>query len=242
MSIESQKADPALHQAVLALMRVMKSEGLLSERRSPHEMYVGGGDLCGYVACLSVFMCMIRMWLRLYLHECVAPIPRYDMARRFYLGNKKDSKVAETKLRECLIWRRDMQVDTIFDEDRKILPKEVEDLLNVIYPYAFHGTGVGGRAVYIERTGLIDRDSLYSKVTTEQLEVHFSWVMDKMYATLWQNSMRLYNRKKQIEEERRKKELAKAAAAAGITQWLLVITHFYFGRVHIPHWLRVDDV
>ena len=45
MSFETQKADPALHEAVLKLMRLMKGEQLFNPKRSLHEYYVRGSSV-----------------------------------------------------------------------------------------------------------------------------------------------------------------------------------------------------
>jgi hypothetical protein len=115
MSLEFQKNEPALHAQTIELIRKFHSEGLISQRRSVHEIY--------------------------------------DCVRRFILGAKKDLALAETNLRRTLTWRRDREIDTLLDDDRKVCLPAAEEFLQRIYPSGFHGVAAGNRSVFFERTG-----------------------------------------------------------------------------------------
>ncbi len=45
--------------------------------------------------------------------------------------------------------------------------------------------------VYIERTGLIDRQALEEQVSVEDMELHFARVLERAYAMQWQVRLHL---------------------------------------------------
>lgn len=138
----------------------------------------------------------------------------YDQARRFILSTKRNVARAEENMRRTLVWRRDREIDTLLDDDRKICLPQSEDMLARIYPNGFHGVAAGNRSVYFERSGCVDRDVLYRDVDLDALELHYARIMELAYQNQWQTVMRILNRKKQLEQERQLRAAAKAKAAA----------------------------
>ena len=138
----------------------------------------------------------------------------YDQARRFILSTKRNLARAEENMRRTLVWRRDREIDTLLDDDRKICLPQSEEMLARIYPNGFHGVAAGNRSVYFERSGCVDRDVLYRDVDLDALELHYARIMELAYQNQWQTVMRILNRKKQLEQERQLRAAAKAKAAA----------------------------
>jgi hypothetical protein len=176
MSIEFQKNEPELHAQAISFIKKFHAEGLISSRRTVHEMY--------------------------------------DQARRFILSTKRDIARAEEHMRRTLQWRKEREIDTLLDDDRKVCLPESENMLARIYPNGFHGVATGNRSVYIERSGCVDRDTLYRDVDLDALELHYARVMELAYQNQWQTVTRILNRKKQLEQERLLRAAAKAKAAA----------------------------
>ena len=85
--------------------------------------------------------------------------------QRFLTARKGNALDAFEQFKRCAIWRRDNEIDTVFD--RPFLEKE---FVGYSFGNAIHGKDKEGRPVFIERMGLMNNSAMVAECKVDGIK------------------------------------------------------------------------